>query len=196
MTVLLALLVLSQSPNTDAEIFIDRGETYLRAGRDNGLAVGTSLEVVDAKSRQPVGTAVVMEVWEAMARVSLDHKAAAHAPLKVARVTRSQEPVAAQPPAAVPPATLPPGSLEGRASMTGVGDMRRILIKNSSTRDWHGCDVRLANGKHYWIGDLDAGDEDGIMLFRFELDKSPPVPKFEGVTVLCREGVGRFPISL
>ena len=41
MIALLALLVLSQSPNTDAELFVDRGETYIRAGTANGLEVGS-----------------------------------------------------------------------------------------------------------------------------------------------------------
>ena len=215
MTALLALLVLSQSPNIDAELFLDRGETYIRAGHLNGLEVGSALEVLDAKSRQPIGSALVMEVWESLSRVSLDSKAAAYAPLKVARVSRRAEPIAqlqAEPlyPEAVDPGPAPqpvpvkplpqigPGPwLDGLVTITGAGQGRRVIIKNRSPRDWHNCDVRLPNGKHYWIGDLDAGDDEGVMLFRFDYDRTIPEPaRMEGITVVCREGTGRFPISL
>ncbi len=216
MTALLALLVLSQSPNTDAEIFIDRGETYLRAGQLNGLEIGSALEILDAKSHQPVGSALVMEVWGSLSRVSLDAKAQAYAALKVARVQRRPEPiarlqqpeplppdeapaVAAPAPIPLPPANArPPGAwLDGAVRITGEGAGRRVIIKNQSNRDWHNCDVRLPNGKHYWIGDLDEGDDDGVMLFRFDYDRgAPPQPRMEGITVVCREGTGRFPISL
>lgn len=210
MTVLLALLVLSQSPNTDAEIFIDRGETYIRAGTLNGLEVGAALEVLDTKSRQPVGSAVVMEVWESLSRVNLDTKAVAYTSPKVARVLRKPDPVVMAPQPAGPepmpaapqqPTRSQPGGqgawLDGQVTITGYGEGRRVIIKNRSTLDWHNCDVRLPNGKHYFIGDLDAGDDDGVMLFRFDHDRNaPPLPKMEGISVVCREGTGRFPISL
>jgi hypothetical protein len=215
MTHLLALLVLTQSPNTDAEIFVDRGETYIRAGQINGLEVGSALDVLDAKTRQPVGAALVMEIWESLSRVSLDSKAAAYGPLKVARVQRRPEPIAQQqmpaplPPDDIAPAPLPSGPmptrppqqqgawLDGQVTMTGAGSGRRVIIKNRSNRDWHNCDVRLPNGKHYWIGDLDAGDDEGVMLFRFDYERGAPIPQpTEGVAVVCREGMGRFPISL
>ncbi len=218
MNAILALLVLSQSPNTDAEIFLDRGETYIRAGQLNGLEVGAALEVLDAKSRQPVGTAAVMEVWESLSRVSLDSKSVAYAPLKVARVGKRAEVVALpvpqvqaqpQPQAADPLGPVPPVNskpvpagekgmwLDGQVKITGVSEGRRVVIKNRSNRDWHNCDVRLPNGKHYYIGNLDEGEDDGVMLFRFEYERGvAPPPPTEGITVLCREGTGRFPISL
>lgn len=209
-TALIALVVLAQGPNTDAEIFVDRGETYLRAGQANGLSVGAGLEVLDAKKREPVGTAVVMEVWDSLARVSLDSKATAHGPLKVARVKKEAAaapapvaapapgPVVAAAPRAVPiPVPTGPNTLDGHVTINGIDKGRRVIIRNRSNRDWHNCDVRLADGRHYWIGDLDAGDDDGVMLFRFEHDGPPPLqPLFEGIAVTCREGAGKFPISL
>src|SRR4051812_45988703 len=87
MTALIALL-LTQSPTLDAEVFVDRGETYLRAGSNHGLQVGNGLEILDPKTRLPVGSGVVMEVWESLARLSLDSKAAAHPTLKVVRVSK------------------------------------------------------------------------------------------------------------
>ncbi len=214
MTALLALLVLSQSPNIDAEVFLDRGETYLRAGQANGVEIGAALQVFDAKSRAPVGTAVVMEVWESLSRVNLDSKAIAYVPLKVARVGRQPEvaPVPAPPPAApVVAAPLPPEPtrsqpvaatqqgawLDGTVRITGDGARRRLLVVNKSNRDWHNCDVKLPNGKHYNIGDLDEGEDDGVMLFRFEWDRRvPPPAPTDAITVTCREGTGRFPINL
>ncbi len=210
MTALLALWVLSQSPNTDAEIFVDRGETYIRAGQANGMEVGTGLEVLDAKSRQPIGSALVMEVWESLSRVSLDSKAAAYAPLKVARVGRRSEPIVEAPPAQAPaPAATPapprtatsphtgPGPwLDGQVTVIGAGAGRRVIIRNRANRDWHNCDVRLPSGKHYRIGDLDEGEEDGVMMFRFDYDGAVQEPRAEGITVICREGTGHFQISL
>jgi hypothetical protein len=199
MTALIALLVLSQSPTIDAEVFVDRGETYIRAGEAHGLQVGIGLEVLDAKSRASIGTAVVMEIWESLARVSLDAKATSHPTLKVVRVSKAAEPLpalaVAEPlpaPAPLPPAQPPvANALIGHVTTNGA----RLIIYNSSNRDWHNCDVRLPNSRHYRIGDLDAYRDEGVMLFRFEHDGTP-YTQSNWVTVQCREGVSRFPLNL
>lgn len=76
--VLLSLL-LSQSATyvDEAELFVDKGQFYVRAGEAKGLAVGQSVEILSGPSKKAAGSATVMEVWDSMARLSLDSKAQA-----------------------------------------------------------------------------------------------------------------------
>ena len=87
-------------------------------------------------------------------------------------------------------------SPQGRVTANGAGNMRRIVIYNTSSVDWHDCDVRLPNNRHYRIGDLDGGDDDGVLLFRFEYDSTPAWPATNAVRVICREGMSLFPVSM
>jgi hypothetical protein len=87
-------------------------------------------------------------------------------------------------------------ALIGYATANGAGDLRRIVVYNNSPTDWHDCDVRLPNNRHFRMGDLEHGENDGVMLFRFDYDGAPPWPPFNGVTLVCREGVGRFNLTL
>jgi hypothetical protein len=69
--ILLALTLLGADPiqRDDLgryELFTSEGEVFVRAGAKQGLKVGVELAVKGG------GTAVVMEVWETKARVSLD----------------------------------------------------------------------------------------------------------------------------
>jgi serine/threonine-protein kinase len=63
-----------------AELFVDAGKTYVRAGQGDGLVVGSTLVIVGAPQadgkRTQVGTATVMEVFPKMSRVALDDAAA------------------------------------------------------------------------------------------------------------------------
>ena len=72
MTLLVVSLVLAQAGNI--EVFSDRDETYVRAGAAQGLQVGQSLNVT-SKDGKAVGSAVTLEVWDALARVHLDESA-------------------------------------------------------------------------------------------------------------------------
>jgi hypothetical protein len=62
---LLALAVLAAAPDA-YELFSSDGEVFVRAGTKQGLKVGVELKVTGG------GSAVVMQVWETKARVSLD----------------------------------------------------------------------------------------------------------------------------
>jgi hypothetical protein len=94
----------------------------------------------------------------------------------------------------MPVSNLP--ALKGRVTVAGAGDLRRITVYNSSNHDWHDCDVRLPNNKHYLLGDLEEGDSEGIMFFRFEYDGVPKMAPLNQVFVICTEGVGQFNVSL
>lgn len=76
------------------EIFVDRNETYVRAGTAQGLEQGSSVTVwgdliATTKERRRAGTATVMEIWPSLARVNLDEAARAD---KAAKKYASFEP--------------------------------------------------------------------------------------------------------
>jgi hypothetical protein len=60
-----ALMLLAAAP-ASYELFTADGDVFVRAGSKQGLQVGVELKVAGG------GTAVVMEVWETKARISLD----------------------------------------------------------------------------------------------------------------------------
>ena len=86
-------------------------------------------------------------------------------------------------------------TLEGEAAVSGALNLRRVHITNRSKRAWHRCDVRLPDGKRYLIAELGPGDEEGVMLTKFEDDSAQGKPWAGGVTVTCVEGTGRFAVS-
>src|SRR4051812_4307355 len=73
----LAPVALAQPKANAVELFVDKGDTFARAGSEQGLKVGSALIVLgptigDTQERRRVGTATVLEVWGSLARVSLD----------------------------------------------------------------------------------------------------------------------------
>src|SRR4051812_19562061 len=84
---LLALCIALPCLADEVEVFTDRGETYVRAGTDLGLQRGVALDIVAGKGGKKIGTAMIMEVWPALARVNLDDPARGDkAPKKYATV--------------------------------------------------------------------------------------------------------------
>ncbi len=64
------------------EVFVDRGETYVRAGTAVGLGLGSMVTVwgdliASTRERRRAGSATVMEVWPSLARINLDDTARA-----------------------------------------------------------------------------------------------------------------------
>ncbi len=211
MTVLILAAVLSQAP----EVFLDRGETYVRMGSSQGLSKGTTLDIVSAESKQAVGTAVVMEVWDGLARVNLDTAASAFKGLRLAKARAPSISVVPQAVAPVPPPPPPGGGGGGVPGVQGGGvnppqvatqrplharvqisgglvDARRFIIYNLDNFDWHGCKIRLPDGRGYdKLEELKANSDEGIMMFRFEPGMA--LRDASGlVTVYCAEGMGRF----
>lgn len=116
MTAIILAALLAQSPAPEPEVFIDRGETYVRVGYQQGLTKGVTIDIVEKGGGKVVGTAVVMEVWDGLSRVSLDSSSSAFKGMKLARlrgaIAAAAPPAAGQPPpvaAAVPPPPPPPG---------------------------------------------------------------------------------------
>ena len=109
MTLALLWVVLSQAP----EVFIDRGESFVRMGTAHGLQKGTTLDISSAQDGKSVGTAVVMEVWDGLARVSLDTQATAYKGLRLAKPRMPAPAVALPQPAVAPPPPPPPAGSGG-----------------------------------------------------------------------------------
>src|SRR5262245_25444777 len=115
---LCAVLASSAASAQEAwETFNDKGGTFIRAGSKQGLAVGSELSMYkDGADATVQGTATVMEVWDALARLNLD-SAATKAGAKFARLKGAT---------VVPPA-VPGAALQGRATKNVVG---RINVFN------------------------------------------------------------------
>jgi len=216
MTLALLAIALAQAP----EVFVDRGETYVRMGAAQGLQKGVTLEIVNATDSKTVGTGVVMEVWDGLARVNLDMAAtafkgprlakpmpAAKLPVGVNPLPSGVAPVPPGPPGAgggspPPPSTAvnppqpqqaPQRALHARVQISGgLVDARRFIIYNLDNFDWHNCKIRLPDGRGYdKMEELKANSDEGIMMFRFEPGMA--LRDASGlVTVYCSEGAGRF----
>jgi hypothetical protein len=212
MTFFILAVALAQAP----EVFVDHGETYVRIGYSQGLTKGVTLDITSAQDGKTVGTGVVMEVWDGLARVNLDSSASAFKGLKLARARPASPPppvaLTPQGPAVAPPPPPPPGAgggapappsnppqtapqraLHARVQISGgLVDARRFIIYNLDNFDWHDCKIRLPDGRGYdRMTELRANSDEGIMMFRFEPGMA--LRDASGlVTVYCAEGAGRF----
>ncbi len=209
MNLMLLALLLTQTPKAD--VFVDRNETYVRAGTGAGLKVGQELAVI-AKDGKPVGSAVTLEVWEALARVKLDPAAEAYsgprhvvvgAPASPAEAAArlKDDPAPEEGDAAEAgdePAEQPgaEGDLRGRATVIGFWQGKRLTVENKSSTDWHHCKLRLPDNRRYELGDLARHDSEGIMLFRFEGSGSQKDVPLDAVLVRCDEGSSKLRLSL
>jgi hypothetical protein len=168
------------------DLFVDRGDTFIRAGSAQGIKVGDSVPILgdkigDTEERRVIGSAAVLEVWKTIARVSLDAKAKSVEGEKFAQVGAE---------------TKAPTSLRGRASASGVAKLRRITVYNDSGVTWRNCDVRLPNNKRYILTQLAPRSSEGIMLFRFNQDGVERDIPTTYVDVKCSNGEARFPLAM
>jgi hypothetical protein len=214
---LCSLVCFAQEPY---EVFLDRGETYVRAGTANGLELGAMVTIwgdliPTTTERRRAGTATVMEVWPSLARINLDDAArtdktakkfasfdSKRRPTVAAANTPLPPPPPPPPPAApadggraalsVPP---PPGSapiLRGHAAFNGAGPWMVLRLWNDESFDWSKCSVTLPGGLVYTLNHLKAGDRESIALSNF-VQQGPErdVPK-DSVTVRCAQGASKF----
>lgn len=186
-------------PSDVVELFVDRGETYIRAGAAQGLEVGASVDILgdrmgDTDERSTVGTATVLEVWKNLARVSLDAAARSASGEKLARVGGTHAGGSAS--ARKTPTGRAPAGLSGKVSVSGVGPARRIVVHNTGATAWRRCDVRLPSNKHYVLEELEPDSSEGIMLWRFTQDGVQHDVPTTHVQVKCANGESRFPLSI
>ena len=175
-------------------------------GSDQGLEMGSVLTVVGppvkGSKRRRLGEATVVEVWPALARVSLDASARAEhgkhfavlpeAPVKPESVAEPVAAAQAEPAVAAAPAVDAKKPLVGRASLSGVGPFREVTLFNSDTRTWNGCKIALRGRRSYNFGALAPGGQRGALVREFRIDAHVPYLQGARVRVLCDEGEGDF----
>ncbi len=191
---LLVVLLAVPAFAEEFEVFVDRGDTYVRAGSDQGLQRGVAVTVV-AKGGKKLGSATVMETWPALARISLDEaarsdKSASKYVSLAAAAAKAAEPVAPPPP---PPPPAAGGALKGFAKYGGAGPWTALQVFNENGFDWNGCTITmLPVNASYQLKYLQAGDHELIGRSNFTNRD------FEGdptsVRVKCKEGEGTLPI--
>lgn len=189
----------------NVEVFVDRGDTFIRAGTTHGVKVGIVLPVLgppigNTQERRTIGGATVIEVWETLARVSLDKAASSVAGPKLARIAPPPAPAPEPPPApALPPPPPPPLpeaaapalALKGHAEM---GAFSRVWIYNDSPAPWSNCELKLPNNTHFKIEALPARSNDKVRMGAFEPAGPVKDVPINSVTVTCDQGVGKFPL--
>lgn len=200
------------------EVFEDRGNHFVRAGSEDGVSMGTEVQMVgpaDAEGRRPLyGKALVMELTGPhLARLNSDAKPQAEGalfasftpePVKAVEKpaekprtttrrpnTRTPAPAVAAPAPEVAAAPAPP-PLRGRAEITGFGPLRRLVIFNRDQRPWTNCDLRLPSNKHYVLDRLKGGDQEAIAMMKFKQDGTEHDRENTWLNVKCNEGTAQF----
>lgn len=190
------------------ELFVDRGEQYVRAGTHQGLEQGAMVTlwgdlIPTTTERRRAGTATVMEIWPSLARVSLDDAAKSD---KAAKKYASFEPKrrAGTPAVSPPPPPAPvaaadgnaagaaAGILRGRATFNGAGPWMVLTLWNDERFDWTKCTLTLPGNLVYTLPHLKAGDRESIALSNFAQVGPEREAVKESVTVRCTQGASRF----
>ncbi len=197
------------------DVFVDKGDTFIRAGSAHGVRVGMNLAIVGPAAeggteRPSLGHASVMQVWEGIARVSLDSTAQASAGARFARLPSkasvNRPPRAPKAPPAVAQPTQPaeprgptraPAGAGSTPAAVLVGEAhirfpKRVAILNKSDIAWTGCSLTLNDGRQYSGFHVGPWRDDTVRIGAFipDLDE---VPTF--VDVRCAQGSARFVIT-
>jgi|GEM_PF-2570636 len=186
-TVLLSLLfsqtLLSQTQLVEAEVFVDNAAFFARAGSAKGLRVGKEVWVVDGDTSKILGSALVMELWENMARLSLDEGASRPPNSKRIRFSRAMgEELCTKP-------------MHGKAQVLGVGAFQKLVLSNESAEDWSRCHLLLSTNRVAQLERLPAQSTVEIFLAKFVSLESVRVVPLEYVWIECLEGKAKWVIE-
>ena len=206
-TVALLLTITSTAAfgSEPVEVFVDKGDVFIRAGSNAGVQKGDQVTILGdliatTTERRRAGTAVVMEVWPTIARVSLDEAARAVSGKKMAVLEREGPPAAPAAPAPAPnapappppPPTARPSGLLGHATFRGAGPWKLLQLTNDGPFAWNNCRLGLPGALYYSLAQLKAGDHEAVALSNFVREgKERDVP-ITNVKVTCVEGVATF----
>ncbi len=188
----LALLVSTAASAQDVvKVFQDKGNFFVKVDKKKPLAVGAELGMAtDAEGTKAAGSAIVMEITGALARITLDDEAtkanARYAKLPSAEAKAEAKPAAAAPVAAKPAEPKLP-ALKGR-----IENGLRVGVVNESDVDWTDCELRYDDGRYFQLGSLSAHSDDAVMPFKFSKPPAPPEPLYDHVLVSCDEGETKF----
>ncbi len=193
---LLALLISTAAWSQDiVKVFSDKGSFFLRSDKKNPVSVGSELPMfTDAAGQKAAGTAIVMEMTGALARITLDEEAT-KANARFAKVMGGAA-------ALVPPPTA--GRAESKAAEKGPAGSNgptlkgrlssglRVVINNDSDVSWTDCELRFDDGRTYDLGDMASNSEDTVITLKFRSPPKPPEPLYDHVLVTCDEGETKF----
>lgn len=78
-------------PQGAVELFVDKGDVFIRAGANMGLTIGSEViilgdEIAETGEYRSVGRATVLEVWTTLARIRVDDRALQHGAPRYARL--------------------------------------------------------------------------------------------------------------
>jgi hypothetical protein len=184
------------------EIFVDQDQPFVNAGFAHGLSVGQVLAVAGGPAigktndHRDVGTATVAELWENLARLQLDDAAATAKGKKWVRLPEATTPTSPNPSAAASTPPAPAVSPAGKGlEIHAVLSLQRLYLHNDGKLPLHKCELRLPDNRHYYMSDgLAAGDQEAIMLFRFNQDGTPLDRPLDSLKVKCDEGERTIPL--
>jgi hypothetical protein len=124
------------------------------------------------------------------------HVARPKTPKPSAEVTAAATPAssAAQATSAPPPspgtAAAPAPSvapLSVRAGRGGLAGMR-VIVYNDGDTALHSCEIRLPDNRHYFVPEISAHEDEGILLAKFRQDGPYYDKPLDHVVVHCKEG--------
>lgn len=173
------------------KVFADKGSFFVPSDKANPLTVGAELQMsTDATFTKVTGSAIVMEVIGALARITLDDDAAA-AKARFARRAGAATAAAAPQPAvgSAQPAAAPArrGALKGKLE-NGI----RVVVQNDGDTKWTDCELTYDDGRFFKLGELGAHSEDTVLFAFFKRPPPPPEPLYDHVLVTCDEGKSKF----
>jgi hypothetical protein len=191
----LALLVSTAAWSEEiVKVFSDKGNFFLRSDKKNPVAVGTEVQMfTDAAGTKEAGTAIVMELTGALARITLDEDAT-KANARFAKIAGGAAAgggaakADAKPAAEKAPSGASGPALKGRLSNGPI----RVTINNDSDVSWTDCQLRFDDGRTYELGDMASNSEDTVITLKFKSPPKPPPPLYDHVLVTCDEGETKF----
>jgi hypothetical protein len=203
---LVTALALSANP-TVVDLFIDKGDHFIKAGKKQGLAIGVDVAVLgdrigDTAEYRTAGSATVMEVWDNVSRVALDAEAKKHPEAKHVRLAASGSGKGSAKEAKSDKGekaekaekTEEAAGLKGSAKIIGFGPARQITVNNNGTTNWSNCELRLPTNKRFKVAALKAGDHESVVLPKFEQDGVEHDKPLDVLMVKCDQGSGSFPM--
>lgn len=183
----LALLVSTAAWSQDTiKVFQDKGNFFLKVDKKKPIAVGTEVDMyTDAEGTKKAGSAMVMEVNGALARVTLDEdatKANARFAKPAASAVADSKPTPSVATRKKEPEPNVP-QLKGRLS-SGL----RVVVNNDSDTTWTDCTLKYDDGRYYEIGEVPSNSDDTVLVIKFKSPPSPPEPLYDHVVVTCDQG--------
>lgn len=207
---------------TEVELFVDKGDTFVKAGSQHGVQVGAEVTILGDKiatteERRRVGVGTVMEVWPTLCRLALDDAAKADktakryialnngkvvtgAPVKAdAKPAKGEARGDGKKPLAVPPpppnsaAASAGGGLSGHATFGGAGPWKILRIHNDGDGSWSSCRLALMPGNRvYKMPRLRGHDQETVALSNFVWQGPEIDVDHTWVDVQCSEGSAKF----